>query len=204
MNLRLFLVRHGETIWNAAGRYQGHMDVPLSAVGDAQAEALARRLAREHLDVIYTSDLSRAHSTARAIAAPHNLPVFPDPRLREMSFGEWEGMTFAQMEAEFPDQVAWWNSDRLNHAPPGGETLGDGAVRMQAVLDDVIRQHQDQTVLLVSHGGAIKLMLCLLLNKPWRELWQFAMDNTALSEIEWQKLGPRIRRLNDTHHLDES
>lgn len=203
MNLRLFLVRHGETIWNAAGRYQGHADVPLSEVGRAQAAALARRLAGESLDVIYTSDLSRAHDTAKVIAAQHNLPVHRDPRLREMSFGEWEGLTFAQMEARFPDQVTWWNADRLNRAPPGGETLGDGAAHVQAVLDDVLRRHQDQTVVLVAHGGPLKLLLCLLLNKSPREFWQFHMDNTALSEIEWQRLGPRIRQLNDTHHLSE-
>ncbi len=204
MKLRLFLVRHGETIWNATGRYQGHADVPLSEAGYAQAAALARHLAEEHLDVIYTSDLSRAHATAKAIAAPHNLPLRLDPRLREMSFGEWEGMTFAQMEAEFPDQVSWWNADRLNRAPPGGETLGDGAAHVQSMLEDVLRQHQDQTVVLVAHGGTLRLLLCLLLNKPPREFWQFHMDNTALSEIEWGRLGPRIRRLNDTHHLNET
>ncbi|MBN2002341.1 MAG: alpha-ribazole phosphatase [Anaerolineae bacterium] len=203
MKLRLFLVRHGETIWNAAGRYQGHVDVPLSEVGRAQAEALARRLAGEHLDAIYASDLSRAHETAKAIAAQHDLPVSLDLRLREMSFGKWEGMTFAQMEDEFPDEVAWWNADRLNRAPPGGETLGDGTARIQSVLDDVVRRHQDQTVVLVAHGGPLKLLLCLLLNKPPREFWQFRMDNTALSEIEWYHLGPRIRRLNDTYHLCE-
>jgi alpha-ribazole phosphatase len=201
MMRRLLLVRHGETMWNADRRYQGQMDVPLSDVGRQQAVAIARRLMPESIDVIYASDLTRAYETAQIIAAPHRLGAQPEPRLREMSFGEWEGLPYAQMAKRFPDQVAWWNADRLTHAPPGGETLAQLAARVQAVLDDATRAHTDQTVLMVSHMSPLKMMICLLLGKSPRDIWQFGMDNTALSEFVAYDLGLRLNLLNDTRHL---
>lgn len=198
---RLLLVRHGETTWNANHRYQGQMDIPLSDVGRWQAVAIAKRLMPESIDAVYASDLTRAYETAQIIAAPHRLGVQPEPRLREMSFGEWEGLPYAQMAKRFPDQVTWWNADRLTHAPPGGETLTQLAARVQAVLDDVTRDHADQTVLLVSHMSPLKVAICLLLGKSPRDLWQFGMDNTALSAFVAHNLGLRLDLLNDTHHL---
>ena len=200
---RLLLVRHGETTWNASRRYQGHADVPLNEVGRMQARAVAQRLATEHLDAIYSSDLARAWETAEAIALHHKLPVHADPRLREMSFGEWQGMTYAEMEERFPEQVAWWDADRLNRAAPGGETLAQVTARLQSVLDDACHNHPHQTVLFVAHGGPIRLLLCLLLNKSPSEFWQFEVSNTSLSEIVWRPAGPRLYLWNDTHHLRE-
>jgi alpha-ribazole phosphatase len=202
MSLRLFLVRHGETAWNAEGRFQGQTDVPLSAVGLAQAEAIAARLATTPLDAIYASDLSRAAETAQAIARPHALAVRCDPRWREMSFGEWHGLTYPQMEAAFPETVAWWNADRVHRAAPGGETLTQLAARVQAGLDDVRRDHSAQTVLIASHGGAIRALLCVLLHKSLSEYWQFALGNTSLTEVEFQRMGPVLNRLNDMQHLE--
>ena len=201
MMRRLLLVRHGETTWNTTGRYQGQTDVPLNDVGRQQAAAIAERLAAETIDAIYASDLIRAYETAQAIAKPHKLNVQADPRLREFSFGEWHGLTYAQMTARFPEQVAWWNADRLHRAPPGGETLAQVAVRLQAALDDIPHNHPDQTVLLVAHGGPIRVLLCLLLNKSPREFWQFDVGNTALTEFVFHDIGPRLTRFNDTHHL---
>lgn len=202
MGLRLLLVRHGETAWNAEGRYQGQTDVPLSAVGLQQAEAIAGRLATTPLDAIYASDLSRAAETAQAIARPHTLAVRCDPRWREMSFGEWHGLTYPQMEATAPETVAWWNADRVNRAPPGGETLVQLAARVQAGLDDIRRAHPDQTVLVASHGGAIRALLCLLLRKSLGDYWQFALGNTSLTEVEFHHLGAVLNRLNDMQHLE--
>ncbi|MBN1876107.1 MAG: alpha-ribazole phosphatase [Anaerolineae bacterium] len=199
--LRLLLVRHGETDWNTTRQYQGQADVPLNALGRQQAVALASRLASESIDIIYASDLSRAWETAQIIAMPHKLPVHSDPRLRELSFGEWQGLTYFEMVEQAPDWVAAWNADRLHRAAPGGETLTQLATRVQGVLDDVLRKHPGQTVLLVAHGGSLKMLLCLLLQKSPREFWQFQMGNTALSIVQYRELGPVIYALNDTHHL---
>lgn len=201
MGLRLWLVRHGETEWNAEGRYQGQTDVPLSAVGLRQAEAAAARLAATPLDVVYASDLGRAAETARAIAGHHGLEVRLDPRWREMHFGEWHGLTYRQMEAQSPEGVAHWNADRVHHAPPGGETLAQVAARVQAALEDIRRDHPEQTALITSHGGPIRVLLCLLLGKSPGDYWQFATGNTSLAEIEFHRLGPVVRRLNDMQHL---
>ncbi len=201
MSLRLWLVRHGETEWNAEGRYQGQTDVPLSEVGLRQAEAVAARLAAAPLDAIYVSDLSRAAETGRAIARPHGLDVRLDPRWRELSFGEWHGLTYAQMEAQAPETVAWWNADRVHRAPPGGETMAELAARVQAALDDICRDHSDGTVLVAAHGGPIRVLLCLLLGKSPGDHWQFGMGNTSLTEIEFHRMGPVLRRLNDMQHL---
>jgi alpha-ribazole phosphatase len=202
--LRWIFVRHGETAWNADGRYQGQADVPLSAVGRQQAEAVARRLASEALTAIHSSDLRRAHATAETIAAHHDRPVQLEPRLREVCFGQWQGLTYAQMAAQFPDQVARWNADRVHRAPPGGETLAQVAARVAAALDDVRAAYDDGTVLLVAHGGTIRAALCTLLNKSPGELWQFSVGNTALTTVEFHRLGPVLHQHNDTHHLLEA
>ncbi|MBI4759502.1 MAG: histidine phosphatase family protein, partial [Chloroflexi bacterium] len=110
--MRLLLVRHGETDWNAEERYQGTTDVPLSAQGRAQAQALTSRMAGEVLDAIYASDLQRAWQTAEVIAAPHGLPVRPEPRLREIDFGAWEGLTFDEIRQRRPAAKAWPGSLR--------------------------------------------------------------------------------------------
>ncbi len=201
---RLLLVRHGETTWNVTRRYQGQSDVPLNVTGKQQATAIAEWLASFPIDIIYASDLSRAWETAQVIATHHDVPLHPDPKLREMSFGEWQGLTYEEMISRFPDQMAWWNEDRMRRAAPGGETLTQVAERVQAVLDNLMRQHPEHTVLLVAHGGVLKILLCLLLNKSPSEYWQFKMDNVALTEIDWHPLGPRIVKLNDTQHLEKT
>ena len=100
----IIIIRHGETEWNQTGRFQGHSDVPLSETGRAQAEALGRNLALDHVDVIYASDLTRALETAAPLAARFGLTVTPDPLLRELNFGAWEGQSFNDVNAENPEQ----------------------------------------------------------------------------------------------------
>ncbi|MGC9520831.1 MAG: alpha-ribazole phosphatase [Anaerolineae bacterium] len=201
---RLLLVRHGETTWNASGRYQGQRDIPLNEAGRAQAVAVARRLASVALQAIYTSDLGRAAETARVIAQPHGLEVHEDVRLRELNFGVWQGLTYQQIAAQDPKRLARWNTDRANRAPPEGESLAQMAARLRALLDEVKAQHPNDTVALISHGGTIRVILCLLLDHPLSAYWQFEVDNTAVAEIEWRSLGPVVVRWNDAHHLTES
>ena len=201
--LRLLLVRHGETDWNASGRYQGQMDVPLNAAGHEQADILARRLAAYPISAIYTSDLARAWQTAQVIGKVCALEVHPEPRLRELSFGEWQGLTYQQIGQRDPDGLARWSSDRVNLSPPGGEGLGEMATRVQDFLSQIRSEHQEGTVALVSHGGTIRIVLCVLLGLPLASYWQFEVDNTAIAEIEWRSLGPVVVRWNDAHHLKD-
>jgi len=201
--MRLILIRHGETIWNAERRYQGVSDVPLSARGALQAQRLAARLARESIGFIYSSDLERAWQTAARIAAEQGVPVRAEPRLREMDFGEWEGLTYAEIQERQPQALARWERDPSGVAPPGGEHLMHLAARVQAMLEG-LRQHNDaETVLLVSHGGPLRVLLCLALGLAPSEHWCFRLDPGSVSELYLYPQGAIIALLNDRHHLVE-
>jgi len=199
--VRLILARHGETAWNVQARYQGQAGVGLSEIGRQQAGALARHLAQDEIRVIYASDLQRAWETAQLIAVPHDLPVHADPRLREMSFGDWEGLSYNEIRERDPQRVAAWEADPLHVSPPGGETLAQVAARVQSAFSDVARSHQDQTVLLVAHGGPLRVLICLALGlDPWMQ-WQFRLDTAASAELEIYEAGAILNYLNDTQYL---
>lgn len=200
---RLILVRHGETPWNAQHRFQGQIDVPLSNVGKQQAVALARRLAGEEIHVAYASDLQRAWVTATTIAALHNLMVHADPRLREIDFGAWEGLTYDEIQQQYPQILATWQVDPMNVATPGGKTLADVVARVQAALHHIVNTHRDQTVLLVAHGGSLQVLLCLALRLVPQARWQFQLAAGSLSELCLYEEGAILTLLNDTHHLIE-
>jgi broad specificity phosphatase PhoE len=154
----LLLVRHGETDWNRDGRWQGHSDTHLNDAGRRQAARLAGEL--DGIDVIYSSDLARARETAEIVAQRLGLPVRVDARLRERSFGAWEGKTGPEIEAEFRDAHARW----LAGEGPGAddaEAFGDFAARVRGFLADVLAAHPDETVLVVAHGGSIRVIHAL-------------------------------------------
>ncbi len=199
--LRLLLARHGETDWNAQGRYQGQSDVPLSAAGRGQAELLALRLMGEKFDALYASDLERAWQTARIIAEKAGVEVKPEPRLRELNFGVLEGLTFDEAQARHPEAIAAWLED-YNQPPPNGEPLEAFSSRVLSLLESLQKDHPGQSVLLVAHGGPLGELLRLALGLPPERRWAFAMDNASLSELVLGDDGfPFLKRLNDTRHL---
>jgi alpha-ribazole phosphatase len=213
------MVRHGATANNAEARYTGQSDVPLCPLGERQAEAVAARLADMRLDAIISSDLVRARSTAEAIARFHQVPVLSDPDLREISIGEWEGLTYAEALQRDPELVAVWQSggpESLQVAPPGGETNLAFRDRLARALDRwraLYFRHED-TILWVTHGGVVGVLLCHLLGMDLTRRWQFRKDNAAITELEIGD-GPVqassiaaasipyaiLLRLNDTSHL---
>jgi broad specificity phosphatase PhoE len=154
----LLLVRHGETDWNRDGRWQGHSDTHLNEVGREQAARLADELGR--IDVVYSSDLARARETAEIVAERLGLEVEVDARLRERSFGAWEGKTRTEIEAEFGEAHTRW----LAGEGPGAddaEPFADFGARVQSFLEDVQARHPDETVLVVAHGGSIRVIHAL-------------------------------------------
>ena len=201
--MRLLLVRHGETAWNAEQRYQGQSDVPLSQRGHEQAAALARVLTAETIHALYASDLQRAWATALAVATPLGLPVHKEPRLREITFGQWEGMTTAEIQARDAETLALWRTDPARIAPPGGETLQQVATRVRAAFDSLIATYQEQTIMLVAHSGTLRVLLCLALGFPVQAYRRFALNPTSLSELYISDQGAVLTRLNDTRHLTE-
>jgi probable phosphoglycerate mutase len=199
--VRLLLIRHAATAWTAQGRFQGQTDIPLSAHGWHQVTALVQRLRVETLHTLYASDLQRAWETARAIAAPHALHVHAEPRWREIAFGRWEGLTYAEIQQQDAQSLAAWERDQLHSAPPGGETLLQMAQRVSAAYDDMLAVSQEKTVGLIAHGGPLQLLLCLALGLPPQAYWQFAVSPASLSELCVYAQGAILTRLNDTHHL---
>ncbi len=200
--LTLILVRHGETAWNKARRYQGQMDVPLSDVGEQQAARVANRLAERKIDACYASDLQRAMQTAEIIIEKNNFPLLADARLREMNFGVFEGLTWDEANAQYPDMVKAWLND-YNQPPEGGEALEDFSARVLSLRDELLEKYHGETVLLVAHGGSLSELLCLTMGLPSERRWVFAMDNASITELQISDDGyPVLKRLNDACHLD--
>jgi alpha-ribazole phosphatase len=201
--MRLLLIRHGETDWNVTGRYQGQTDVPLNQTGIQQAHQIADRLSTEKINAIYSSDLIRAHKTAEQIAKPHRLKVATDARWRELSFGDWEGMTYSEIQSEAAGEFELWHSDATQYAPPHGETLGQLAARVQSAFDELHNLHADQTIAIISHGGPLQILLCHTLGVNFQRHWQFSISQAALSILSVYTDSTILDLFSDTSHLQE-
>jgi broad specificity phosphatase PhoE len=150
----VLIARHGQSDWNAARRWQGHADRPLTDKGREQAYALAARLAHIELDAVYASDLRRARETGEIVADSQALEVRSDPDLREVDVGSWSGLTRAEAEVRFPEGFARWQAGY-----PGwtdGETYEAMTDRVLAAVTSIANGHPDGRVLIVSHGGPIR------------------------------------------------
>lgn len=205
MTLRLLLVRHGETDANAAGRSQGHRDVPLNERGRVQARALATWLLAEPLVAVYSSDSSRSLDTARAIADPHGLEVAVDPRLRELDQGELDSLTAQEMREQHPDFLrVWRGDDPADLRIPGGETLRELQQRMVEAVEEIARSHPDASVVTVSHNLATRALLCHALHIPLASFRRIRHEVASLAEVEvrlddWWT----VVRMNEQCHLIE-
>ncbi len=177
---RLWLVRHGATAWNLEGRFMGHHDVPLSPLGRTQAHWVGRRLRLEHVTAIYSSDLQRAHETATIIAQQCSLQqsVTVSSAWREISFGDWEGLTYAQIADQYKSHLDFF-SDPINHPPPGGESFSHLLQRVQTaftqLVQDVANVEVDPAnrgdIVLVCHAGTIRALLCSLTGTTQRTVF---------------------------------
>ena len=184
--MRVCLVRHGQTDWNLEGRYQGQSDVPLNENGRLQARALAQQLQGQYFAAAYTSDLQRASETAGIIAAFIGLTVTPDPRLREINQGEWEGQLVEVIKARFAGLWQQRTVDPASIRPPGGETVEEVAWRVYAVLDDIARQHPAGPVLVVSHGLALATVICKVRGIPIGQAYTVIPDNATPLWVDWE------------------
>jgi probable phosphoglycerate mutase len=151
---RLLLARHGETDWNSERRWQGHADRPLNDTGREQAAELADSLSATPVAAIYSSDLARARETAEIVGARLGLPVVLDPGLREVDVGEWSGMRHDDIAERFPEGFARWQNGW--HGWDGGESYEEMRERAVATLLRIATDHEDETILVVAHGGTIR------------------------------------------------
>ncbi len=199
------LLRHGETALSAERRFAGRGDIPLTKAGLAQADAAAARLAaRGGIDVIVTSPLQRARQTAEAVAKATGAPLQVEDDLAETDFGKWEGMTFAEASARWPNELSAWLGS-ADVAPPGGESFAAVARRVLAALDRLLAAHEFRTLLLVSHVTPIKTLACQAMLAPPAAMYRIHLDVASLCEIDWFADGPAVvRSLNDTGHLRQA
>jgi arylformamidase len=195
----LVLARHGETVWHAAHRYAGSSDVPLTPEGHRQAADLAAWAATAGLDAVWTSDLSRARETAAPSARATGLPVRVDPRLRELDFGDGEGLTHAEMAQRWPEAYAAFEADPAAHPLPGGEDPAAAVARARAAPDEAATAHPGGRVLVVCHGTLLRLLLCHVLGVPPREYRRLFPDvrSAALTEVRLADGSAALLSYND-------
>lgn len=201
MTLQLLLVRHGESAGNHAGMFTGHSPSPLTARGRAQAEAVGVALSEPPPDAIYSSDLVRAMDTAAPLARRLGLEVVTRASLRERDMGAWVGVTFADVEARWPDDWQKVLDRDPDHCPPSGESHRACGARVAQAIDEIVRAHPGGRVVVVSHGVAINHMLRHLLRiEGWRTL--FHVENCAVQRLSISPAGiVRVLGLNDARHL---
>ena len=179
------LVRHGQTDWNAARRYQGQSDIPLNQTGIDQAKSLAKKLTAEKFDAIYSSDLSRAYQTAVILADTLQLQVQQDRRLREICQGIWEGMSLDEVQEKYAEDFRRGAEDPAYSRAPGGESVAEVAARMSAAADEISRIYPGGRILIASHGLAVSALYCLAKNIPLNQVYDFIPENTVPLSVEW-------------------
>jgi broad specificity phosphatase PhoE len=193
----IYLLRHGEVAAAQTRRFIGHLDVPLSAHGEAQCAAQARRLAAVRLDALFTSDLLRARHSGEIIGAPHGLTPVQLPALREMAMGRWDGLTADEIRAREPAAFADWMT-RVGEFPfPEGESVPDLAARAWPAFETIVGARGGGSIAIVAHGGTNRVLLCRALGLPLGRLLTLGQDYGALSVLEWTVGGWTMRRLND-------
>lgn len=200
---RLLLVRHGETSQNSSLRYWGRSDVPLGDDGERQAERLRERLKGERLDFAYSSPLKRAAVTAVHILSDRHMDLTLHSDLREIDFGEMEGLTFDEVNQRYPDVARMWMERSAALAYPGGESIANLEKRVSNFKGYLGKHITDETVLIVAHSGVLRTLVCQLLNLGLECHWQFRLDLASLTIIETYPQYAILTLLNDCSHLAE-
>jgi broad specificity phosphatase PhoE len=200
----VYVIRHGQTEWNAEGRWQGQLDIPLSEEGRAQTRALAKQLAHKNLAAVYASDLLRAAETGRIIADAAGTPLYLDARLRELHLGVFQGLTHAQIRERYPDDDEQMRLNYMSHVVPNGESRRTMQVRMAAAWDEIVARIGDKPVAVVSHGGAIRILLLHLIDPADHPaVMTLQISNTSCTLLAIEDDG-RVRLLAaaDYSHLE--
>ena len=199
---RILAIRHGETAWNVDTRIQGHRDIALNDTGRWQAAQVARALAGEPIAAVYASDLLRAHTTGAAIAEAAGAPLHAEPDLRERSFGLLEGRTFAEIEAELPEQALRWRKRDPHFAPEGGESLTLLRSRIAEVTARLAARHLGEQIVLVAHGGVLDVLYRLATGQALQAPRTWLLTNAAVNRLLWTPETLTLVGWGDTRHLD--
>jgi len=198
---KILLIRHGEVVWNKQACYTGWTDLPLTERGMGQARHVAERLSAEPLEAVYCSDLKRAAVTAEIIAAPRKLTPIVEPDLRELNYGEWEGVAEADLPTLCPDLYAAWTASPAEIAVPRGESFSQLRDRVCGVVARIMAERPDGTVAMVGHKSVNRVLLCHLLGVDINLYRRIGQDNGAISSIIFTHDRAQVALLNDTCRL---
>jgi broad specificity phosphatase PhoE len=202
--VRILLARHGETLFNVEGRWQGQSDSPLTDRGRAQAAELARALGDEQITAVYSSDLGRAADTAAHVAALHELDVTQEPRLREIDVGAWTGKQRDEINAEYPGGLNAWANRPGGYQLPDGELIRDAQARALEFFSERMPTHVGETIVVISHGAVCQTILVNAMGGTVDDLWlNEGVDNCQISRLEWTAEGGlELIQLVDVRHLE--
>ena len=199
--MRVILVRHGQTEWNSKGIFRGVIDIGLNENGERQARQTGEKLGQLRIDAVYSSPLSRADKTARIIASFHDRKVKTIESLTDMDFGVWQGLNREQVKERYPEVFQIWEKSPDKVKIPEAETLSGVRKRIELGLKSILNDHGRQTVVIVSHGLIIKVLLCVVLGMDNSHFWKLRQDNSSINIFEYSKEGTKLFLMNDTTHL---
>jgi probable phosphoglycerate mutase len=202
MSTIIYLIRHGETEWNKLGKFQGTKDISLSENGLVQAEYLSKRL-YGYFDYVYTSPLKRAFKTAEILAENSNLTPIICESIKEINFGEWEGLTVAEIKNLYSNEFDLWRTDKSDAPICGGEgSLMNASIRGANAVLQIVHGHPGKKIALVAHGGIIKAALIGLFDLPMTIYHKLHIGNTSITKLIFNdEFSPIIDFINDTSHL---
>lgn len=199
---RIIAIRHGETAWNVAMRIQGQLDIALNARGRWQAAQVAQALQGEPVQAVYASDLKRAWATAEAIARVSGAGLTAHVGLRERGFGEFQGQTYADIQANWPQQALRWRQREPGWAPPGGESLLELHQRVRRTVDELAGAHVGQQIVLVAHGGVLDALYRLATGQAVEAARSWQLGNATINRLLWTPDGLSLVGWSDARHLE--
>jgi alpha-ribazole phosphatase len=199
MPTTVYLVRHGSVVGAETRRFIGHLDVPLSPLGERQMAAVARRMASVALDAVYASDLARTRRSAEILAAPHGLDIVAVPELREFAMGRWEGLTAEQIRGLDAAAFTAWMADVAGYQFPEGESLSQLTGRAWPAFERIVDAHPDRSIAVVAHGGTNRMILCRALGLANQRLLALGQDYGCLSVLSRSDNRWTLCALNDDH-----
>lgn len=182
--MELILVRHGETQLNCEKKFCGWSNPGLTAEGLLQAKAAGDKLKHQPIHQIFCSDLSRTMQTAEQINRHHQLEIKPTKNLREMNFGLWEGLTYTEIQKQYPKEAATWGKDWLEYAVPEGESLQFMYDRIIQYTEEIVNHHEGKRVLIVSHAGCIRAILTHYIGRGIQDYWRYKVNHCGIAKIE--------------------
>ncbi|MDR7856182.1 histidine phosphatase family protein [Tissierella sp.] len=200
---KIYLIRHGQSEWNKLNKIQGQRDTLLTELGKNQALLLGDRLANENIDMIYTSDLTRAYDTAKAISNRINKPLFVSDSIREINFNLWEGLTNEEVQEKYKDEYSIWLREPHKLNIQGVETLNSLQERAMKYINKIIKENNNKSIAIVSHGAILKTIILGLLDIEISHYKNISLSNVSLSIIECRDFNNVLKLLNDTSHLKE-